>query len=231
MDLAVVDYSRDGSEQGEFSSNEIQALKESGKVVLAYMPIGAADAGRFYDQNPNDLSPFSAPEGEAIVGPENPNFPGTFFLKFWLSDWQNIIFGDAAVPAWVMTSNPQRDNYLERILSLGFDGTYLDDIDAYQQFNAEGDGSRPTAALEMVLFIRELSIWAKTRKPDFLVFPQNAESVYLDALENLDENGDLQLDASDAFITVFNGELILDVDNDGAVAAADISLSSLDTNY
>ena len=29
VDLAVVDYSRDGSEQGEFSSNEIQALATS----------------------------------------------------------------------------------------------------------------------------------------------------------------------------------------------------------
>lgn len=74
VDLAVIDYSRDASEQGEFSSAEIQSLKDTGKIVLAYMPMGAADAGRFYDQNPNDTSPFSAAEGETIVGPENPSF-------------------------------------------------------------------------------------------------------------------------------------------------------------
>ena len=230
VDLAVIDYSRDASEQGEFSSDEIQTLKDTGKVVLAYMPIGAADAGRFYDQNPNDTSPFSATEGEQIVGPENPSFPGTFFVKFWFSEWQNILFGVEPLPAWVVTSNPERDNYLDRILGAGFDGTYLDDIDGYQQFNLDGDGTRPTAALEMVLFIQQLSSWVKAQKPDFLVFPQNAESVYQDALGNLDENGDLQLDASDPFITVVNGGVFLDIDNNEALSDGDVSLASMDTN-
>jgi len=230
VDLAVIDYSRDGSEQGEFSLDEIQALKDASKIVLAYMQIGSADAGRFYDQNPNDLSPFSAVEGEPIVGPENPSFPGTFFVKFWSSEWQSILFGDEPLPAWVSTSKPGRDNYLERILEAGFDGAYLDDIDGYQQFNLDGDGTRPTAALEMVLFIQQLSSWVKARKPDFLVFPQNGESVYRDALGNLDENQDLQLDASDPFISVINGVVFLDRDNDEAFGDGDIPLGSIDTN-
>jgi len=112
----------------------------------------------------------------------------------------------------------------------GFDGTYLDDIDGYQQFNLDGDGTRPSAALEMILFIQQLSSWVKAQKPDFLVFPQNAEGVYQDALENLDENGDLRLDASDPFITVVNGVVFLDVDDDEAFSDGDISLASMDTN-
>ncbi|MEE8584134.1 MAG: endo alpha-1,4 polygalactosaminidase, partial [Acidobacteriota bacterium] len=152
-DLAVVDYSRDGSEGGEFSGAEIQALKDSGKLALAYIPIGAADAGRFYDRDPDDSSPFSTPQGDLLLGPPNPDFPGTFFVMFWRSEWQDMLFGDRSLPDWVQTSNPGRDNYLERILAQGFDGAYLDDVDGYQQFNSEGDGSRPGAALEMVLFI------------------------------------------------------------------------------
>jgi len=113
VDLAVIDYSRDASEQGEFSSAEIQSLKDTGKIVLAYMPIGEADAGRFYDQNPHDTSPFSATEGETIVGPENPSFPGTFFVRFWFSEWQSIVFGDEPLPGWVGTAKPGRDHYLE----------------------------------------------------------------------------------------------------------------------
>ena len=115
-------------------------------------------------------------------------------------------------------------------MGAGFDGTYLDDIDGYQQFNLDGDGTRPSAALEMILFIQQLSSWVKAQKPDFLVFPQNAEGVYQDALENLDENGDLRLDASDPFITVVNGVVFLDVDDDEAFSDGDISLASMDTN-
>ena len=229
-DLAVIDYSRDGSESGEFTATEIQELRHS-KLVLGYMPIGAADAGRFYDRNPDDSldEPFSTPEGNLLEGPLNPNFPGTSFVKYWQQDWQDIIYGDNSLPQWVSDFSQSNDNYLERIQKANFDGVYLDDIDGYQQFNQDGDNSRPGAALEMVLFIDRLSTWAKAENPDFLVFPQNAENVFNDALSDLDSNADGQLTAADEFIVVEDSSLYLDADPNNDIQA-DVLLSQLDTN-
>ena len=230
-DLAVIDYSRDGSESGEFTATEIQELQNSGKLTLGYMPIGAADAGRFYDSNPNDSlnEPFSTPEGDSLKGPVNPNFPGTSFVQYWQQDWQDIIFGDNPLPQWVADFSQSDDNYLERIQGANFDGVYLDDIDSYQQFNQDGDNSRPGAALEMVLFINQLSTWAKAQNPNFVVFPQNAENVFNDALGNLDTNGDKQLTVADELIVAEDGLLYLDADPSNNVQT-DVLLSELDIN-
>ncbi|NJR38846.1 MAG: hypothetical protein HC781_08415 [Leptolyngbyaceae cyanobacterium CSU_1_4] len=46
-DLAVIDYSRSGSEKGEFTRAEIRSLRKSGKVTLGYMPIGQRMRGDF----------------------------------------------------------------------------------------------------------------------------------------------------------------------------------------
>jgi len=227
--LAVIDYSRNGAERGEFTRTEIQAVRKSGKITLGYMPIGAADAGRFYDQNLTDRSPFSASEAQSLIGAENSNFSGTFYLRYWQDTWKKVIFGNRPLPSWVKTTN-NPNNYLKRILAAGFDGVYLDDIDAYQQFNSDGDNSRPSAALEMLLFIRDLSTWAKSKKPGFLIVPQNGENLFNDALENLDTDGNNRLDQRDRFIGISKGRLFLDLNRNGKRDKDEQSLASLDKN-
>jgi len=228
-DLAVIDYSRNGAERGEFTRSEITDVRKAGKIVLGYMPIGAADAGRFYDQNLTDQSPFSTPQARSLIGEENPDFPGTFYLRYWQKNWQKTIFGDWSLPKWIKnTNNP--NNYLKRILAAGFDGVYLDDIDAYQQFNSDGDNSRPVAALEMLLFVRDLSTWAKFKKPGFLVVPQNGENLFNDALDNLDTNGNSRLDQGDQFIGIGKGRPFLDLNRNKKLDRGERSLASLDIN-
>ena len=228
-DLAVIDYSRNGAEKGEFTRAEIKSVRKSGKITLGYMPIGAADAGRFYDQNLTDQSPFSTPQAQSLIGAENSDFPGTFYLRYWQDTWKKVIFGDRPLPSWVKTThNP--NNYLKRILRAGFNGVYLDDIDAYQQFNLDGDNSRPSAALEMLLFIRDLSSWAKSKKPGFLIVPQNGESLFNDALENLDTNGNGRLEQTDRFIRFSQGGLFLDLNSNEKRDKDEQSIASLDKN-
>lgn len=228
VDLVVIDYSGDGGESGEFSRQDITRLKNSEKMVLAYMSIGAADAGRFYADNPSS-TPFIDEPGKSLLGPENEDFPGTFFAKFWLRDWQKILFGNAPLPLWINTTNP--NNYLERIIIAGFDGVYLDDIDSYQQFDqASGDGSRPSAAMEMLLFIRSISTWAKAKQFDFLVFPQNGENLVDDALEGLDSNGDGQLDHFDLLLEETAGQIFIDIDRNRSFGQNDVKLAVLDSN-
>ncbi|MBN1498768.1 MAG: endo alpha-1,4 polygalactosaminidase [Spirochaetes bacterium] len=116
-DLLIMDlYFSDGT---EFSSSEITQLKEkaNGKrwMVICYMSIGEAEDYRYYWQASWVTNPPS------WLCEEDPSWPGNFTVRYWVEDWQNIIFGNDS-------------SYLKKILDAGFDGVYLDIIDAFEYF-------------------------------------------------------------------------------------------------
>jgi cysteinyl-tRNA synthetase len=45
-------------------------------------------------------------------------------VKYWEKDWQNIIYGND-------------NSYSKKILNAGFDGVYLDIIEAFEYFEEE----------------------------------------------------------------------------------------------
>jgi len=150
-DLVVMDYSSDGTEAGEFTPAEIAALKHSPgseKIILAYMSIGEAEDYRFYWQE--GWTPGNPPWLDA----ENPNWPGNYKVRYWHPAWQAITFA-----------------YTDRLLAAGFDGAYLDIIDAYEYYADQG---RTTAAQEMADFVAAIAAHARAQDPDFYIFPQNA---------------------------------------------------------
>jgi cysteinyl-tRNA synthetase len=104
-------------EEEQITSPELSSLrvKSNGgsRLVLAYMSIGEAEDYRYYWQP----GWFKDPPG--WMGAENPEWEGNYAVEYWNSDWQDIIFGSA-------------DSYLGRILATGFDGVYLDKIDAFE---------------------------------------------------------------------------------------------------
>jgi len=167
-DLVVMDYSSDGSEAGEFAASQVAALKRSpggGKIVLAYMSIGEAEDYRFYWQDG------WRPGNPAWLDSENPDWPGNYKVRYWHSGWQTIIFA-----------------YTDRLLNAGFDGAYLDIIDAYEYYTDQGHA---TAAQEMVAFVAAIAAHARARDPDFHIFPQNAPQLaaliptYLNAVSGI----------------------------------------------
>ncbi len=191
FDLAVIDYSVDGSEAGEHTAEQIALLKASGKVALAYMSIGEAEVGRFYwdpawiDQAPDD------PDAPPWLGPFNPDFPDNYKVRYWDPDWQAIIFG---VPTGVDRS------YLDRIVDQGFDGVYLDIIDAFYYWSeVVGERTREEARLDMIAFVEGLAAYARETRgvADFLVFPQNGGDIVLDDDDLLDAAGESYLTAID----------------------------------
>ena len=102
-----------------FTADEINRLKikqNGGKrLVICYMSIGEAEDYRFYWQsnwNSNKLE---------WLDKENPSWKGNYKVKYWNSDWKNIIYG-------------KQNSYLDLILSAEFDGVYLDIIDAYEYY-------------------------------------------------------------------------------------------------
>lgn len=161
-DLLVIDHSRDGTGNGALTAAEVARLqlKPNGgrRPVIAYLSIGEAEEYRFYWR----------PEWKAEAPPwlfaENCRWPGNHLVRYWMEPWKDIIFrGDAS--------------YLTRILDAGFDGVYLDRIDAYWDLRERyPDGRR-----EMIAFVLELAAAARARKPGFLVIAQNAEALLDDA--------------------------------------------------
>ena len=154
FDLVVVSTAAAGN-----SPDTIPALKRSeggDKIVLAYMSIGQAETYREYWQPEWKKNPPAwLDEGDAT-------WSNDFWVRYWMPEWQAIIFGSP-------------ESYLDRIIALGFDGVYLDRVDAYQ-FYQERDG-RETAAQEMVDFVLALTAYARKQRPGFGVFPQNAEEL------------------------------------------------------
>ncbi len=182
FDGVVMDYSADGGASGEFTPAEVAALRATGKVVLAYLSIGEAEDYRWYwDPAWNDDPP-PDPDAPAWLGPFNPDFPNNYKVRFWQAPWQGVLFGTASGAA---------QSSLDRILDQGFDGIYLDIIDAFTFWFEQGERSRLQARQDMVALVQALAQYARVsrNRPNFLVFPQNGDDIVLDDGGNLDALG------------------------------------------
>lgn len=159
-DLLVIDYSSDGTAEGELSAAQIAALKSSPggrKLVLAYMSIGEAEDYRYY------WKPEWEPGNPEWLDIENPDWPGNYKVKYWHPDWQRIIFGSP-------------DAYLDKIIGVNCDGVYLDLVDAYEYYA----DTRLSAEQEMVDFVLTITNYARVvrGRSTFGVFCQNGEGLY-----------------------------------------------------
>jgi len=154
FDLIIIDYSSDGTASGEWSPAQIATVQASGKTVVSYMSIGEAEDYRWY-WNPAWVS-----TPPAWLGPENPEWAGNYKVRFWQPGWQEIVF-----------------DYLDRIIAQGFDGVYLDIVDAYYYWLVENP-EQPFADTLMINFIEKIDLHADSATGgNFYVFPQNAESI------------------------------------------------------
>lgn len=110
------------NDEGEFTASEIEQLKSKAnggsRMVVCYMSIGEAENYRYYWQ-----SSWSNNEPHWLLD-ENPDWEGNYKVKYWETDWQNIIFGND-------------NSYAKKILNAGFDGVYLDIIEAFEYFEEE----------------------------------------------------------------------------------------------
>jgi cysteinyl-tRNA synthetase len=115
-DLLIIDpYFDDRAlTPGEIESLGTKA-NGGGRLVMAYMSIGEAEDYRYYWDDKWESDP------PAWLGRENPEWEGNFKIEYWNEGWQVLIFGS-------------NDSYLDKIIGAGFDGVYLDLIDAYEYF-------------------------------------------------------------------------------------------------
>ena len=172
LDVVVIDYSSDGTAEGIFSRATIDNLKHkpdgSRRIVLAYLSVGEAEDYRFYwDAAWSDVPP-------DWLMPENPEWPGNFPVRYWDSDWQNLIF---ATPG----------SYIDHIIGAGFDGVYLDRVDAFDL--PDRNLTLDERKRWMVKLVTALAQHARAFDPDFLIIPQNGEELLTDPVYVATING------------------------------------------
>jgi cysteinyl-tRNA synthetase, unknown class len=147
FELVVIDLARDGY-TGYFSAEEITAVQNSQKYVLAYFEIGAIESYRpEWDQVPPDL----------MLGPVS-GWEEEQYVKYWDDRWWPIVQGR-----------------LDQALAAGFDGAYFDMIVTYEELPANAAGTNRTdLARKMVALIERASQYAKSINPNFKIVPQNS---------------------------------------------------------
>jgi cysteinyl-tRNA synthetase len=94
--------------------------------VLAYLSIGEAESYRYYWHREWDRLGDGVPDAgaPAWLEGENPQWRGNYKVRYWDPGWRSILYG-------------RSDAYLDGIISRGFDGVYLDLVDAYLYFEAQ----------------------------------------------------------------------------------------------
>ncbi|HPL05396.1 MAG TPA: endo alpha-1,4 polygalactosaminidase [Bacteroidales bacterium] len=116
-DALIMDlFFQDGT---AFSATEIEQLRKKAnggkRLVIAYMSIGEAEDYRYYWQSS------WKPNKPKWLDKENPSWKGNYKVRYWNTEWKNIIYGN-------------ENAYLDRILTANFDGVYLDIIDAFEYY-------------------------------------------------------------------------------------------------
>lgn len=113
FDLVIIDAFY-GS--GLFSNDEINSLKTKAnggkRLVIAYMSVGSAEKYHYYWKDEWKL------HKPKWLKKEYDGYPDEVWVKFWKKDWQEIICGSS-------------DSYTQKILDAGFDGAYLDNVEAF----------------------------------------------------------------------------------------------------
>ncbi len=112
-DVVLIDLFFDES---AFTKQEVQQLKEKAngakRLLIAYISIGSAENYRYYWQS-------DWKQGKpSWLKKKYQGYQDEIWVQFWHKEWQNIIYGND-------------NSYIKKIIDAGFDGSYLDNVEAY----------------------------------------------------------------------------------------------------
>jgi len=102
-----------------FTEAEISRLKKKAnggkRLVICYMNIGSAEKWRYYWGKDWKL------RSPSFLDRKYEGYSNEYWVKYWEPEWQQIIYGND-------------NSYTKKILDAGFDGAYLDNVEAYLLF-------------------------------------------------------------------------------------------------
>ena len=130
-------------EPDEASPQVIEAARRHARLVLAYVNVGYAEDWRSYWPS---IAGASWVHGSA-------GYEGEYLVEYWRPEWHGIVASLAR-------------EYVGR----GFDGVYLDNVDAVDRVAGEEWAMGVDPEAEMIHLICNVSIMVKTLDPDARVF-------------------------------------------------------------
>ncbi len=142
---------------------------QPGRKVLAYLSIGEAEDYRPYWREEWGRGGNLSASAPHWLGAENPQWPGNYRVHYWDAGWQKLMLAA-----------------LDEAMASGFDGIYLDLVDAFQSFELDGEDfidDRKNADTgqsyrrDMVDWVKTLAARARSRRPGALVISQNGSQL------------------------------------------------------
>ncbi len=144
----------------------VTALKagKPGRLVIAYVDIGEAEQFRTY-WNKNWRRPTWISRGKPafLLAPDPDGWQGDVCVAFWNPQWEALWLG--------------KDGLIKKIMEFGFDGVYLDWVEAYDEKHVKAEARREgiNPASAMVNFVG--AIRQEVRKKHGVLIAQNAPSL------------------------------------------------------
>lgn len=173
----IMETSFDGSPHTRWTKEEINSLKSSqeNRKVIAYLSIGEAETYRGYWQSLwLDEKGLASEKSPSWLGDENPHWKGNFKVHYWDLQWQSIILEE-----------------LDKILLSGFDGVYLDIVDAFEYYEYDTKSDKwldhrlnpktgQSYRKDMIEWVSKVAQHGRRNKDDFKVIPQNGSQLIED---------------------------------------------------
>ncbi len=173
-DLVVIDFAN--GDQIPYAPAQIDALRggDADRLIVSYLSIGEAEDYRAYWHDSWADTP------PAFLADANPEWQDNFKVAYWNPAWQDIVF-----------------DQIDQIIAGGFNGLYLDIIDAYFYWEEQNPGQGDWYRQEMVRFVGEIHAYAQARLAEigdtrpFAILGQNGEDLaaYPDYLAAVDGIG------------------------------------------
>lgn len=132
-----------------YDATDLRQLHKGGRTVIAYLSVGEAESYRWYS---------GLPDLRDLAGPENPEWKGNFQVAYADPRWQGVL-----------------SSYTASILAKGFDGLFLDVVDAWQTAS-----DTVTARRQMTDLLCGLADQAIRRNPDAILLLQNSHELFED---------------------------------------------------
>lgn len=173
-DMVVIDFIPSEANNTDYPMADlVTALHtaEHPKLVIAYIDTGQAEDYRSYWQPEWQIG-----DPEWIVATDPDGWDGNYPVAYWFDAYREIWLGE--------------DGLLNAIVTTGFDGIYLDWVEAYSDEDvmafAETDGVDPIQ--EMIWWVDDMAAHTRAQNPKFLVIAQNASELayYPEYMEIID---------------------------------------------
>lgn len=112
-DVLIIDLFFDDEQLTKSQVHQLKTKANGGRrLVIAYMNVGSAEKYRYYWKDRWIL------HKPLWLKKKYDGYDDEVWVKFWNNEWQDIIYG-------------VEGSYTHKIISSGFDGAYLDNVEAY----------------------------------------------------------------------------------------------------